>query len=85
MNALILKVIPSIRMLAFTTETIGCPLLMTVKEFLNSSEVEDFRKFPFVKAEAGILTVDEQAIPMRIINDVKIKLFCMVRYTVYSS
>jgi len=44
------------------------------EEFLNSSEVEDFRKFPFVKAEAGILIVDETNDPDEIINDVKIKL-----------
>ena len=74
MNSLILnKVVPSIRMLASQQK------LLTVRfddrtEFQNIADEEDLRKFPFVKAEAGILMVDETTDPEEIIDDVKIKL-----------
>ena len=53
--------------------------LLTVRfddreEFESISDDEDLRKFPFVKAEAGILTVDETTDPDEILEDVKIKL-----------
>ena len=74
MNALIFsKVIPSIRMLA-SREKLLTVRLDDRNEFLALTDGEDFRKFPFVKAEAGILTVDETTDPDEIINDIKIKL-----------
>jgi NAD(P)-dependent dehydrogenase (short-subunit alcohol dehydrogenase family) len=44
------------------------------EEFQNVQDEEDFRAIPFVKAESGILSVDETTDPDEIINDLKIKL-----------
>ena len=78
MNALILnKVIPSIRMLA-SQQNLLVARFDDREEFLSISEEEDLRKFPFVKPEAGILTVDETTDPDEIINDLKIKLSAWV-------
>lgn len=74
MNALILnKVIPSVRMLA-SQQKLLVARLDDRKEFLEINDEEDLRKFPFVKDEAGILTVDETTDPEEIINDIKVKL-----------
>ena len=74
MNSLMFsKVIPSIRMMT-SQQKLLVARFDDREEFLNISEEEDFRKFPFIKAEAGILTVDETMDPDEIINDVKLKL-----------
>jgi NAD(P)-dependent dehydrogenase (short-subunit alcohol dehydrogenase family) len=44
------------------------------EEFQNVQDEEDFRAIPFVKAESGILSVDETTDPDEIINVLKIKL-----------
>jgi sorbitol-6-phosphate 2-dehydrogenase len=66
-------VIPSVRMLA-SRQKVLTVRLDDREEFQNIKMEEDFRAIPFVKAEAGILTVDETTDPDEIINDLKIKL-----------
>jgi NAD(P)-dependent dehydrogenase (short-subunit alcohol dehydrogenase family) len=74
MNSLLFnKVIPSIRMLSSQQKLLSLRF-DDRKEFQNIQEEEDLRKFPFVKAEAGILIVDETTDPDEILDDVKIKL-----------
>jgi NAD(P)-dependent dehydrogenase (short-subunit alcohol dehydrogenase family) len=74
MNSLIFnKVIPSIRMLSSQQKLLSLRF-DDRKEFQNIQDEEDFRNFSFVKAEAGILIVDETIDPDEILEDVKIKL-----------
>ena len=67
------KVLPSARMLVSRQQMLTARLDER-EDFLNIQDEESFRAFPFVKAESGILTVDETTDPDEIVNDLKIKL-----------